>query len=166
MSERVNAMRKKKLIKLSQDLFNRLDAAERTLKELTAENTELKKQVEALNDENNFLRENQKKSEPLKELENRMISQNLISKETEYGAQVIGQIVISAAKHCNLLTASSDKSDIKELINLILGRTEVAKAEILKTVSSQLDFEEKKTYINAQKNAAEDYFASIMAQMQ
>lgn len=158
-------MRKKKLMELSQDLFNRLDAAESTLKTLEEENEQLKKQVELLTDENEVLRENQQKSKPLKELENKIAAQSLVSKETEYGAQVIGQIVVSAAKHCNLLTAASDKTDIKELINLILGRTEVAKAEILKIISSEFDFEEKKKYIDTQKNTAEDYFSSIMAQL-
>ena len=158
-------MRKKKLMELSQDLFNRLDAAESALKILKEENEQLKKQVELLTDENEVLRENQQKSKPLKELENKIAAQSLVSKETEYGAQVIGQIVVSAAKHCNLLTAVSDKADIKELINLILGRTEVAKAEILKIISSEFDFEEKKKYIDAQKNTAEDYFGSVMAQL-
>ncbi len=158
-------MRKKKLIEISQELFNRLEAAEKTVSELETQNAELKSQVKLLTDENNFLRDNQEKSRPLKELENKMVVNSFLTKDTEYGARIIGQIVVDAARYCNLLTSASGNGDVKELINLILGRTEVAKAEILKTVSAECDFEEKKAYIDAQKSAAEDYFASVMAQL-
>ena len=52
----------------------------------------------------------------------------------------------------------------KELLNLILGRTEVAKAEILKTVSSDIAFDEKKAKIDAEYESAKDYFESVIRQ--
>lgn len=158
-------MRKKKLLELSEDLFNRLDAAQIALKEIKQENEELKKLLEELTEENKTLKENYEQSQPLKALSDKIKGNANLSKDTEYGAQIIGKIVISAAEHCNRLTLSSESREVKELINLILGRTEVAKAEILKAISSDIDFEQKKTLIDAQKNAAEDYFGSVMAQL-
>ena len=54
--------------------------------------------------------------------------------------------------------------DAKELVNLILGRTEVAKAEILKIVGSEIPLENKYEQISGCEKSAEDYFHSVMAQ--
>ena len=50
------------------------------------------------------------------------------------------------------------------MVNLILGRTEVAKSEILKIISLDISLEEKKELINEQYKSAEDYFISVEAQ--
>ena len=55
----------------------------------------------------------------------------------EYGAKVIGQIVVSAAEYSNKLTIGSNSSQ-KELVNLILGKTEVAKSEILAGIQTMI----------------------------
>ena len=52
----------------------------------------------------------------------------------------------------------------KELVNLILGRTEVAKGEILRLSQSVLDGEEMLAAMEREYNEAEDYFKSVMAQ--
>lgn len=83
---------------------------------------------------------------------------------TSFGAQIIGKIVLKAATHCNSLSADFEPAYAKELINLILGRTEVAKAEILSIVSSEADMEIKKSMILSEQNACEDYFLSVLAQ--
>ena len=158
-------MRKKKLLKLSEDLFNRLDATQIALKEAKQENENLKKEIEILKSENETLKKAEIQSEPLKQLEEKIKKQANLSEDAEYGSQIIGKIVITAATYCNKLTSVSENTDVKELINLILGRTEIAKAEILKIVSGDSNFTVKKELIDAQKNAAEDYFNSVMAQI-
>ena len=158
-------MRKKKLLKLSEDLFNRLDAAQLALKEAKQENENLKKEIEILKTENEALKKAQLQSEPLKQLEEKVKKQANISEDAEYGSQIIGKIVITAATYCNKLTSVSENTDVKELVNLILGRTEIAKAEILKIVSSDAEFSQKAELIDTVKNSAEDYFNSVMAQL-
>ena len=92
-----------------------------------------------------------------------MVSQIKLKEDTKYGASIIGKIVLSSTTYCNELTLTMGAS-AKELINLILGRTEVAKAEILKITSSNASIEDKKAMIDSEAFSAEDYFKSIMAQ--
>ncbi len=80
-----------------------------------------------------------------------------------YASDVIGNIVIKAAGFINELTVSA-KENKKELINLILGRTEIAKAEILNAVSSDVGLSAKQELIDTQYNEAFEYFKSIMEQ--
>ncbi len=86
-----------------------------------------------------------------------------LSDEFNFASDVIGNIVIKAAGYINLLT-ESDNDNKKELINLILGRTEIAKAEVLNIISSDVSFEAKKDLINTQFEEAIEYFKSIMEQ--
>ncbi|MBO4734338.1 MAG: hypothetical protein J5662_07670, partial [Clostridia bacterium] len=53
----------------------------------------------------------------------------------------------------------------RELVNLLLGKTEVAKAEILAIVSEGGDFEAKKEKIDAVKEETLDYFSSVLGQV-
>ena len=99
-----------------------------------------------------------------KELEKKVINQAKFTDEEKYGASSIGKIVIKATACCNKLTSANDGYDPKELVNLILGRTEVAKAEILRIVNSDLEAERKSELIDDCKKSAEDYFESVMAQ--
>lgn len=86
------------------------------------------------------------------------LSENVLS-----GAEIIGKIVMCAAEYCNTLTAIGDNSS-RELVNLILGRTEVAKSEILNIVTSDMDDNLKLQAMESELAEAEDYFKSVMAQ--
>ena len=130
------------------------------VEELKRENEELRARIQELKK----ISETPAVSEPLKTLEEK-VKTAALSRDAEYGATVIGEIVVSAARHCNRLTREPS-GDVKELVNLILGRTEVAKAEILKAVTDQCEFELKKEKIIREKASAEDYFQSVAAQMQ
>ena len=81
----------------------------------------------------------------------------------EYGAQTIGKIVLSATQYSNMLTADG-QTGYKELLNLILGRTEVAKAEILDITACDSEFSVKKHMIDDVYEQALEYFESVMAQ--
>lgn len=86
-----------------------------------------------------------------------------ITKEQEYGAAVIGKIVLESAQCCNRLTSNGDNRH-KELVNLILGRAEVAKGEVLDIVSAKVDFSEKQKMMDACCVEALEYFANVMRQ--
>jgi DNA-directed RNA polymerase subunit F len=94
-----------------------------------------------------------------------MIGQIKTDNPIDYGAKTIGKIVISAAQYCNKI-AALNTADSKELVNLILGRTEVAKAEILKILELEEDPEAARKLIEQEKNATEDYFNSVRAQIE
>lgn len=92
-------------------------------------------------------------------------SEPIISDEFEYAASIIGKTVVEAAKVCNELASLSGNADTKELVNLVLGRTEVLKAEILKILNTQELFEHKKDLMQKEQMSAYDYFDSIKAQL-
>ena len=155
-------MRKKLLLEQNIQLFDRLTAAEGEIKRLKNELEEEKRRAAALKEENARLTENKgSTAAPLKMLESKVIKQAGITPDTDYGAAVIGKTVVAAAKYCEQLKT---RDNAKELINLILGRTEVAKAEILNIVTSDNVAEEKRRLIDEQLALAEDYFASVTAQ--
>ena len=155
-------MRKKLLLEQNIQLFDRLTAAEGEIKRLKNELEEEKRRAAALKEENARLAENKgAATAPLKILEAKVIKQAGITPDTEYGAAVIGKTVIAAAKCCERLKTHDNA---KELINLILGRTEVTKAEILNIVTTDNADEEKRRLIDEQLALAEDYFASVTAQ--
>ena len=163
-------MRKRQLLELNHELYNSLESVKASAEELRKENMMLRKSLSELEKEIEFLKTQNSVPETVDippvtpTPENEFTSKTEISNETEYAARIIGKIVISAAKYCSKLGSMQDKPDAKELINLILGRTEVAKAEILKIVSSQNSIEVKNELMNKELSNAEDYFQSVFAQ--
>ena len=157
-------MRKKQLEKTNEELYMRNQELYRTIEELKKEIETLKKEVDSVTNERDKLQSKLNATKPLKALEEKVVARANVSKETEYGAQVIGKIVVSAAKYCNLLSAMPENSMKKEQVNLILGRTEVAKGDILKAISSDGSLEEKKQIIDKLEKEAYEYFNSMMAQ--
>lgn len=89
---------------------------------------------------------------------------SLLSEEFEYASAIIGKTVIQATKVCNELSLQ-DNEDKVDLVNLVLGRTEVLKAEILKILNSENSFQDKKDLMQKEQVAAYDYFDSIKAQL-
>ena len=157
-------MRKKELLKINEELFKRLESVNASFEELKKDYEALQKELAVLKAEKVQSAENTESSAPLKTLEQKVTTACNFSEDTEYGSTIIGKIVVSAAKHCNKLATSSDSAETRELVNLILGRTEVAKANILKIISSDIDITEKKQNIDKELEVCEDYFLSIMAQ--
>ena len=155
-------MKKKLLLEQNTQLFDRLTAAESEISRLKKELEEKNRAITALKEENARLSDKKETvTAPLKTLEAKVIKQGGITPDTEYGATVIGKTVVAAAECCERLKT---RDNAKELINLILGRTEVTKAEILNIVTADTADEEKRRLIDGQFAAAEDYFASVTAQ--
>lgn len=158
-------MRKSELFNINEQLISRNRELISEKEKLNGEIKALREEILKLKAENEALLENQTPTLPLQKLENKITSQAEISDDTKYGSKIIGEIVVSAARHCNSLTVGLNNNEMtKEQINLILGRTEVAKAEILREVSKDISFDEKKSAIDFHKKSAEDYFKSVSAQ--
>lgn len=156
-------MRKKKLLIQNTALFEQLQNAnlsvtrlKREIAERDAEIARLKKQLDTA--------EKGKEPTPLQNLEQKLTAHTSVADDLDYGAETIGKIVVEAARLSNKLTGVDAGTNAKELVNLILGRTEVAKSEILNIVSSNVDFEAKRKAIDEQYNMAIEYFSSVMAQ--
>ncbi len=88
----------------------------------------------------------------------------IMSQEMEIGAKIIGQTVVEAAKICNTLSEKGGE-DSKELVNLVLSRCEVLKAEVLAICHSEVSFQQKISMMESEQTAALDYFNSILAQI-
>lgn len=164
-NRRKRKMRKKELIKQNlllveqlqethaqiHELKEQLNSSERQIAELkaaTQEKTEEKPQIE---------------EETVKNTADRSASIEL-KPEVQYGSKIIGEIVVSAAQYSNKLTVGGDTAN-RELVNLILGKTEVAKSEILTIVSADDGFEVKKAKIDTVAATAREYFEGVMAQL-
>lgn len=158
-------MRKKDLIRQNLTLS---DALQKTQLELS----ELKKQLKSYSDEIKALKselsdkenEIQQTTEPMRRLEEKVITTASLKPDVEYGAKVIGEIVVSAADYSNKLTQGGDSSH-KELINLILGKTELTKAEILSVTQTDDELEVKRVKIDQIAKTANEYFESVLAQI-
>ncbi len=169
---KANKMRKKQYIELTEGLQQRLRKEQAKSEELTSQNQSLAKEISQLNlklkEISAKLEDMGKKDEPTEE--NAIADEPTEEKkainlpdEVEYGAKAIGKIVLSSAGYCNELTATP-RENAKELVNLILGRTEVAKAEILSLSKAECDLQAKKSAMDREIIEAEDYFKSVMAQ--
>ncbi len=82
----------------------------------------------------------------------------------EYAVKIIGKIVTESVK-VNCVLASSGSANKKELINLVLGRTEVAKEEISSILATDLNGDLLKTSIDKECDETLDYFQSILGQI-
>lgn len=156
-------MRKKDLLNQNMALFEQLQKAKLEIASLKkqiglkdAEILNLKKKSNTIDEEY--------KTNLVKEIEQSVENAVETPSDVEYGAEIIGKIVVCATEYSNRLTADKN-TQYRELVNLILGRTEVAKSDILCVVSSNFDFDEKKEKINKIKDDTAEYFDSVMAQI-
>lgn len=157
-------LRKKKLFELNVELFKRNDLLQLEIEDLKKRLSQKEKEIEVLKTDIEKSNEESDATPALKSLQEKVQCDTDVNAETAFGAGIIGKIVVEATTKCNKLTSSPDSEDVKELVNLILGRTEVAKSEILKIISTDSDLEIKKEQILAVQTAATDYFDSVMAQ--
>lgn len=160
-------MRKKQLIKQNLSLFENLQKTQSELAELkkqlsgyAGEIKVLKAQLEKANAE-----ESQTEvTEPMRRLEEKVMANAILKPDMEYGAKVIGKIVVSAAEYSNKLTVGGDDSK-KELVNLILGKTEMAKSEILSVIQTEDAFDVKCAKMDQIASVSKEYFESVLAQI-
>ncbi len=89
-----------------------------------------------------------------------------VSKEdvNDYAVKAISRIITESVK-IGCVLASNDSPDKKELLNLTLGRTEVAKNEISSLIDAHLSSEEKIASIDKEEREVKEYYQSILAQL-
>ena len=157
-------MREKEILEQNELLFKRLGDAKGEIEQLKAQlekNNEILRKIKA---ETEAKEKEKAASEPLKQLEKK-IQKNAVSlkPDLQFASEMIGQIVIESARFSNMLVADGE-TKYKELVNLILGRAEVAKSEILTITNKKIPLEQKKQEITAVKENAIEYFGDVMAQ--
>ena len=161
-------MRKKKLIEQNLSLFENLQKTQAELSELKNllnKNDEEIKTLKAKIDKANEQSVTEPAvTEPMRRLEEKVIAAATLKPDMEYGATVIGKIVVSAAEYSNKLTFGGDDSK-KELVNLILGKTEIAKAEILSVIQTEESFDVKCAKMDQIAVVTKEYFESVLAQI-
>lgn len=161
----VNKMRKKDLIQQNLTLFETLQKTKLELNDLRKQLDDYSEQVKSLKDQ--LAKTEEPKpvvTEPMRRLEEKIITNAMIKPDVEYGSKVIGQIVVAAAEYSNSLTLGGDSTH-KELINLILGKTEIAKAEILSITETADSFEVKCAKMDQIAAVTKEYFQSVVAQI-
>ncbi len=182
-------MRKKELMKRLSDLVLTVEKLNKSVKQLKAENEELllkisqlEKQEEApAAEEVNTIVNDTPKAAPEIEPEEKTdsvgftvrvvdqvdLSENTSSDEElnpmEYGAVIIGKITVESAKCCDVITKNGG-NDVKELLSLVMGKSELAKAEILNIAMSEDGDTVKREKIDAMLLETTDYFKSVSEQ--
>lgn len=157
-----NSMRKKAIMAQNLSLFEQL---EKLRGECELKDKKIKALEEKLKEAQNACRKPPKPADtPLKKLEEKVVISANIKPDVEYASEVIGKLVLESANGSNVLT-SGGNADNRELVNLLLGKTEVAKAEILEIISGQGGFDEKKSKIDAVRDETLDYFSSVLGQL-
>ena len=159
-------LRKRNLLTLYNELLQKAEKYQSENEELKEENMRISARLEELMYEHEELLKKQGGDEtPVEDLEEKMLARVELDEPVEYASKMIGKIVIEAAKHCNYITQINTK-EAKELVNLILGRTEVAKAEILDIIEKENDMDAIKKLAEKEKRETEDYFNSVRAQIE
>lgn len=156
-------MRKKELLNQNVSLFDQLQKVKADNARLQAENTRLREKNAELKNaiEERFVLD---KSDTAHNEEPEISEEDKsVNTEFEYAAAIIGKIVVKSAEYSNKLTLGGEIKYI-ELVNLILGRAEVAKAEILSVVLSGEEVSLKTETIDNIFSQACEYFESVMAQ--
>ena len=159
-------MRKKALLQQNLSLYEQL---QKSLMEINSLQEELQKSKDEINALKALAQQSQPEETketavPMRNLQEKLTSEHKLDADTEYGAKIIGDIVVSAAQCSNLLTSGGDTSH-RELVNLILGKSKLAKSDILEIVSGCDSFENKKRRINIVCAEAKEYFESVIAQL-
>ena len=159
-------MRKKELLKLYEAAYEKISRMTVEAEEIRAENLKLRQEIVKYEKEKTCInREDETPKNDFEKTDEFKEENIVVSSDTQLGARAIGRIVVNAARYCNSITGKGENGNIKELVNLILGRTEVAKAEILKIVTSDCEFHIKEEMINREVADAGDYFESVIAQI-
>ncbi|MBQ8740877.1 MAG: hypothetical protein IJY79_04940 [Clostridia bacterium] len=160
-------MRKKKLIEQNLSLFENLQKTQHELAELKKQLNQNANEIKSLKTQLEKVRAEESQpvvTEPMRRLEEKVITNATLKPDMEYGAKVIGKIVVSAAEYSNKLTIGGDDSH-KELVNLILGKTEMAKAEILSVIGTDDSFDVKCAKMDQIAAVSKEYFESVLAQI-
>ncbi len=176
-------MRKKILLEQFDSLSNSYQKCFYELSDLKKENARLREKISELEEElakkqsEGFIVDSAAVDEPqekeILQVENAEekpieetveISEISLDDAMEYGAKTIGNIIVESAKYSDMITAKPGENT-KDLINLIMGKSEICKSEILTIALGELDYITKCDLMDSQLTDAIDYFKSVLAQI-
>ena len=166
-------MRKKVLIKKTEELIGIMNSLQKQLENLKSENAELKDKIAGLESQKAVpvVQETVEEGftvyveEPIaQEIPAEPIELPVENEILEYGAIAIGKVVQESVKYANLISESASDSK-KELLNLIMGKAEITKAEIFSITDGNIAADLKKDLIDTQCDEAVDYFKSAYGQI-
>ena len=181
-------VRKKELIEKMNTLVDGMNTLQRQLTAYREENTALKAELYRLSEESKKAATAEPVTEPkngfsvTEPLEEATFENAVIKEEkpvaapvspqpvlendkiTEYAALAIGSIVKESVNYVDLISSSSSP-DKKELLNLIMGKGEVAKSEIFSISEGDSPESIKRELIDTKLNETVDYFKSVAGQI-
>lgn len=152
-------MRKKKLIEQNTALFDQIEGLRKEIKDLGKQLEASKAEIEKLKRENEDLAQSVAET-PLENIKEKLSAPKSPFNAADYGAKAIGKIIVEATKTTADLSENAGSNAI-EYINLVLGKAEVSKAEILNAVSGETDEKQKKMTIDGLVQKTCDYFEKI-----
>ncbi len=161
-------MRKKKLLEQNTLLFEQMKQLEIEIallkKEISKRNAEIKRLSAMQGTKEQISADLTAKPENKQNDEVKHKPEDIVLDDISvYGSDTIGEIVLRATELSGRLSLEQSEEN-KELVNLILGKTEVAKSEILMATEKENSFENKKSEIDNIKNNTFEYFESVMGQ--
>lgn len=161
-------MRKKKLLEQNTLLFEQMKQLEIEIallkKEISKRNAEIKRLSAMQGTKEQISADSTAKPENKQNDEVKHKPEDIVLDDISvYGSDTIGEIVLRATELSGRLSLEQSEEN-KELVNLILGKTEVAKSEILMATVKENSFENKKSEIDNIKNNTFEYFESVMGQ--
>lgn len=161
-------MRKKKLLEQNTLLFEQMKQLEIEIallkKEISKKNAEIKRLIAMQGTNEQISADLTAKPENEQNVEVKYKPEDIVLDDISvYGSDTIGEIVLRATELSGRLSLEQSEEN-KELVNLILGKTEVAKSEILMATEKENSFENKKSEIDNIKNNTFEYFESVMGQ--
>ncbi len=192
VKDQEDEVRKKELILKMNGLVEDMNTMQRQLFAYREENAALKAEIEMLNKKAAEAKVTEETLPASKEtdegfsvsklveestFENSEIKENIKSEDasvrfdrisndeiSEYSAIAIGTIVKESINYVNIISAS-DSLDKKELLNLIMGKGEVAKSEIFSIAEGDAPDETKRELIDTKISETVDYFKSVAGQI-
>lgn len=161
-------MRKKKLLEQNTLLFEQMKQLEIEIallkKEISKRNAEIKRLSAMQGTKEQISADSTAKPENKQNDEVKHKPEDIVLDDISvYGSDTIGEIVLRATELSGRLSLEQSEEN-KELVNLILGKTEVAKSEILMATEKENSLENKKSEIDNIKNNTFEYFESVMGQ--
>jgi len=156
------------------ELYDTIKNMKSLIDEMTLESVEDKDQIKHLllqieeNDSNN-------KPEQVKEVgERQELSYNNNNDESfipiecgneiNYASAQIGKVIVKISDFCNTMV-STNNPDVRELINLALGRGEVFKSDVMSVLQSDAPFNEKANFIEDKIKDVDSYIISLYGQL-
>lgn len=156
-------MKKRDLLERCKELLERMDRLAEENKELVNDISEYKKEIVRLNAQLCVKEENDDIEENLQVISIDAEDNSYNSDDFLYASKTIGEIVVLAAKYSNDLTVNGNTKN-RELVNLILGQTEVQKSKILDIYLSSDSIDVKKVKIDECLEESKEYFECIVTQ--